>query len=79
MRTRPVVGKLEAEFGEHVDFRSFYIDAPSSQTTMHQYRFWAQPQVVLVDTQGKIVQSRLSQLTYVQLKQDIEGVLNHAP
>ena len=79
MRTRPVVGRLEAEFGERVEFRSYNIDAPSSQEAMRQYRFRAQPQVVIVDARGKVVQSRLSQLTYVQLKQDIEGVLSRTP
>jgi len=79
MRTRPVVDRLEAEFGAQLDFRSYNIDAQDSRAAMRLYRFRAQPQVVIVDATGAIVESRLSQLTYVQLKQDIVGVLAGHP
>jgi hypothetical protein len=75
MRTRPVVDRLEAEFGARVDFIRYNIDATASQAAMRQYRFRAQPQIVIVDVEGAVVFSRLSQLTYVQLKQDLLHVL----
>lgn len=72
---RPVVGRLEAEFGAQVDFAAYNIDSEKSAEAKRLYRFRAQPQVVIVDSSGRVVVTRLSQLTYTQLKRDLEKVL----
>lgn len=76
MRTRPVVDRLEAEFGERVQFLRYNIDDPANDAAKRAYRFRAQPQIVIVDAAGQIVVSRLSELTYTRMKADLEQVLH---
>jgi hypothetical protein len=73
---RPVVDRLEGEFGERVQFMRYNIDDPASDAAKRNYKFRAQPQIVITDAAGAIIVSRLSQLTYAQLKADLEQVLH---
>lgn len=75
MRARPVVDRLEAEFGRRVQFMRYNIDDPASDAAKRDYRFRAQPQIVITDAAGNTVVSRLSELTYARLKADLEQVL----
>jgi hypothetical protein len=70
------VDRLESEFGGRVQFMRYNIDDPASETAKRVFRFRAQPQIVIVDAAGNIVASRLSGLTYAQLKADLEAVLH---
>lgn len=72
---KPVVSRLEAEFGDRVEFRQLNIDDPRNDEAKRIFRFRAQPQVVIVDSSGKIVLSRLSELTYIKLKSDLQKVV----
>jgi hypothetical protein len=76
MRTRPVVDRLESEFGGRVQFMRYNIDDPASDAAKRAYKFRAQPQIVIADAAGHIVFSRLSELTHTRLKADLEQVLN---
>jgi hypothetical protein len=75
MRTRPVVDRLEGEFGGRVQFMRYNIDDPASDTAKRAYKFRAQPQIVIINPAGTIIVSRLSELTYTRLKADLEQVL----
>jgi hypothetical protein len=75
---KPVVSRLEAEFGDRVEFRQLNIDDRRNDAAKRQYRFRAQPQVVIVNTQGEIVFSRLSELTYRKLSTELAIVLGEA-
>lgn len=68
--------RLEAEFGERVQFMRYNVDAAASDAAKRAYRFRAQPQIVIVDAAGYIVASRLSELTYARLRADIKAVLH---
>jgi hypothetical protein len=70
------VDRLEGEFGERVEFMRYNIDDPASDAAKRNYQFRAQPQIVITDAAGAIIVSRLSQLTYAQLKADLEQVLD---
>ena len=72
---KPVVSRLEAEFGDRVEFQQLNIDDPRSEEAKRRYRFRAQPQVVIVDTNGEIVFSRLSELTYPKLAAELRAVV----
>jgi hypothetical protein len=72
---KPVVSRLEAEFGDRVEFQQLNIDDPRNDAAKRQYRFRAQPQVVIVNAQGEIVFSRLSELTYPKLSAELTSVL----
>lgn len=66
---------MEAEFGARVTFLRYNIDDPRSDAAKRQYRFRAQPQVVIVNAQDEIVLSRLSELTYPKLSRELTAVL----
>jgi hypothetical protein len=72
---KPVVSRLEAEFGEQVEFQQLNIDDPRNDEAKRRYRFRAQPQVVIVNAKGEIVLSRLSELTYTHLRAELKSVL----
>jgi hypothetical protein len=73
---KPVVSRLEAEFGDRVEFRQLNIDDPANDEAKRRYGFRAQPQVVIVDAKGEIALSRLSELTYTKLRNGIRRVLD---
>ena len=68
--------RLEDEFGGRVQFMRYNTDNPNSDNAKRAYRFRAQPQIVIVDAAGDIVTSRLSELTYMRLKTDLQAVLH---
>lgn len=72
---KPVVSRLEAEFGDRIEFRQLNIDDPRNDAAKRQYRFRAQPQVVIVNARGEIEFSRLSELTYRKLSAELASVL----
>ncbi len=67
--------RLEAEFDGRVKFMRYNVDDPAAGAAKRIFRFRAQPQVVITDAAGNIVVSRLSELTYVRLKADLEAAL----
>ncbi len=75
MSMKPVVNRLEEEFGDRVDFKMLNIDEASSREAMTKYRFVGQPQFVIVAPNGEIVASRNGTQTYERLKADIEAAL----
>ncbi len=75
MRAMPIVDRLHEEFGEQVKFVRFNVDDPRSDDAKRLYRFRAQPQIVMLDANGTIAVSRVSGLTYLQLKEDLQSLL----
>jgi hypothetical protein len=73
---KPVVSRLKDEFAGRVEFRQLDIDDPANAAAKRQYGFRAQPQVVIIDQAGTVVVSRLSELTYRRLRDDLESVLD---
>ncbi|MFC1463710.1 MAG: thioredoxin family protein [Candidatus Brachytrichaceae bacterium NZ_4S206] len=75
MAMKPVVNRLEEEFGDRVEFRALNIDEASSKEAMAKYKFVGQPQFVIVAPNGEVVASRNGMQTYDRLKADIEAAL----
>jgi hypothetical protein len=73
------VSRLEKQFGKKVEFRQLNIDDPANNEAKHHYGFRAQPQVVILDRNGKVVLSRLSELTYEKLEIELETILAYNP
>lgn len=67
--------RLETDYEGRVNFQQLNIDDPKNDAAKAKYRFNGQPQVVIVDSAGKIAFSKHTDLTYEALKQDLETLL----
>jgi hypothetical protein len=69
----PTVSRLQDEYGDRVDFKKY--DSAGSQVEKQKYQYGGQPQFVLVNTSGDIVQTRFGYQTYESLKADLDALL----
>jgi thioredoxin 1 len=69
----PTIARLEDEYGSRVDFQ--ILDAAGATEEKIKYRYVSQPQVVLVDRQGKIVDTVYGLQGYDGLKGLLDRLL----
>ena len=69
------MNRLEQVYADEIDFVQYDIDDPRNAAAKTLYQFTAQPQIVILDAQGKVFASRHSGLTYLALRQSLEQVL----
>ena len=52
---KPIVHRLEEQYGNNIEFVYVNIDNPESQTLKEQYGFRVQPHFVLVGGDGQVI------------------------
>lgn len=72
---KPVVNRLEEEFGDRMEFVAIDVTQPSAREMMNKYNFIGRPQFVVVAANGEVVASRNGIQTFDRLKADIEAAL----
>lgn len=69
----PVISRLQDEYGNRVDFN--LIDAAGASEEKAKYHYVSQPQIVLVDREGKIVDTIYGYQGYDGLKKSVQKLL----
>ncbi len=69
----PTIAKLEGVYGNRVNF--LLLDAAGATQEKIKYRYVSQPQIVLVDRQGKIVDTIYGLQGYDGLKAQVDKLL----
>ena len=69
----PIISRLEDEYGTRVDFK--ILDAAGAAPEKQKYHYVSQPQVVIVNTKGEIVNTLYGFQGYDALKKQLDAVL----
>jgi hypothetical protein len=69
----PIVYQLVDEYGSRVDFK--ILDAAGASAEKQKYRYVSQPQVVIVNRSGEIVDTLYGFQGYDGLKKALDAVL----
>lgn len=72
---RPSVRRLEATYGDRLDFHILNIDHLSTQALAARYRIRGIPTIVLLDTRGRLVDVMLGYRTEEELIAAVEALL----
>ena len=68
------MSRLEKEYNGRVDFMAYDV-AGINDDIKNKYKFIGFPQIIIIDSRGEIVFSRLGYQNYDSLKSDIEATL----
>ena len=71
----PVVNRLEANFGERVDFFHLNIDTADEMAVAQSYEMWRRSQYTLIDADGTIVKTWFGYLDEEQMTAELEAEL----
>jgi thioredoxin-related protein len=72
---RPIVHGLEAEYGNCIDFVYLDIDDSANQDAMRQYKFQAQPLLILLDGNGKELWRKFGRISREQLEAELKSAM----
>ena len=72
---KPVVHGLEAEYWGRVDFLYFDRDDPDNSSVMDQYNFRVQPQFVLIDAQGNVLNEWVGYISEDDLRPALDAAI----
>ena len=76
---RPSVRWLEENYHDRVDFHWLNFDNLSNAALIERYRVTAVPTVVLLDADGRLVQTYVGYMNKAQLIQIVEALLARSP
>ena len=69
----PVVGGLEAEYGDRIEFRTLNANIGEGQAAFRAYRLGGHPSYVLLNSLGEISWKALGPLTAVEISTALEA------
>ena len=73
---RPIVHGLEADYGNCIEFVYLDIDDSVNADAMRQFKFQAQPLLILLDGNGKELWRKFGRITREALEAELKTALN---
>jgi thioredoxin-related protein len=72
----PIVHGLESEYYDKINFVYLDVDDPANETFKEQFDFRYQPQLILLDGEGQIVQQWIGPVPKEEFVIAFENILN---
>ncbi len=72
---RPIVHGLEADYGNCIEFVYLDIDDSANAEAMRQFKFQAQPLLILLDGNGKELWRKFGRISREQLEAELKTAL----
>lgn len=72
----PIVNGLESEFGDRILLRRLNVDEAEGRQAAQQYRTRGHPALILIDSDGVVLWSRVGVIPLEDLASAIEGYLD---